>query len=242
MPMPTPVQTPQTPPAPPTVPPSVVGPVQPIPTMVTPPMEVLQAQAQAIVLQINSLREQQRAILRGLRTGDAQARTVTMGQLNQVNAQLTQLTTELAGVQAQIGIRQGVTGRTFPPTMPVRGRGMDPDVVAGLWFAFILAVLMPISIGIARRIWRGKPAPAPVRNDDSTQRLERLEQAIDTIAVEIERISESQRFMTRIMSDRPATAGASSPAASVVDPQPIRALGAGPMEAVRVAEREAVKQ
>ena len=119
---------------------------------------------------------------------------------------------------------------------------MDPDVVAGLWFAFILAVLMPISIGIARRIWRGKPAPAPVRNDDSTQRLERLEQAIDTIAVEIERISESQRFMTRIMSDRPATAGASSPAASVVDPQPIRALGAGPMEAVRVAEREAVKQ
>ena len=243
MPMPTPAQTQQTPPTPPIVPPPGAGFGSQAPNAITPPIEVLQAQAQAIGAQLGALREQQRAILRGLRTGDAQARAVSMGQLNQVNAQIAQLTTPLAGVQAQLAIREGATVvRTYPPTLP-RRPGMDPDLVAGMWFAFIFAVLMPISIGIARRIWRGRPAPAPVRNDDSTQRLERLEQAIDTIAVEIERISESQRFMTKIMADRPGAAAATSPAATpVVDSQPIRALGAGPMEPVRVAEREAVKQ
>lgn len=39
-------------------------------------------------------------------------------------------------------------------------------------------------------------------------RLERIEQAIDAMAVEIERISESQRFVTRVLSERPAEAPA----------------------------------
>jgi hypothetical protein len=33
-------------------------------------------------------------------------------------------------------------------------------------------------------------------------RLERMEQAIDAIAVEVERISEGQRFTTRLLSER----------------------------------------
>lgn len=35
-----------------------------------------------------------------------------------------------------------------------------------------------------------------------TSRLERMEQAIDSIAVEVERISESQRFTTKLLSDK----------------------------------------
>jgi hypothetical protein len=36
----------------------------------------------------------------------------------------------------------------------------------------------------------------------AAQRLERLEQAVDTIAIEIERISENQRFTTKLLSER----------------------------------------
>jgi hypothetical protein len=36
-------------------------------------------------------------------------------------------------------------------------------------------------------------------------RLERMEQAVDAIAIEIERISEGQRFTTRLLSDRATT-------------------------------------
>jgi hypothetical protein len=37
---------------------------------------------------------------------------------------------------------------------------------------------------------------------DVTDRLERMEQAIDAIAVEVERIAEGQRFTTRLLSER----------------------------------------
>ncbi len=35
----------------------------------------------------------------------------------------------------------------------------------------------------------------------SNELLDRIEQAVDTIAVEIERVSENQRFMTRLMTE-----------------------------------------
>jgi hypothetical protein len=37
---------------------------------------------------------------------------------------------------------------------------------------------------------------------ETTARIERIEQAVDAIAIEIERISEGQRFTTRLLSDR----------------------------------------
>src|SRR5205085_10522159 len=64
-------------------------------------------------------------------------------------------------------------------------------------------VLFPIAISIARNIWRRGSLPAAARPDrESTQRLERMEQAMDAIAIEIERVSEGQRFVTRLLSEQ----------------------------------------
>jgi hypothetical protein len=49
------------------------------------------------------------------------------------------------------------------------------------------------------------------------QRMERMEQALDAIAVEVERISEGQRFTTRLLSER-LKEPAALPAASPADP------------------------
>ena len=60
----------------------------------------------------------------------------------------------------------------------------------------------PIARAIARRIERGvggSPAGLP---NDVTARLERMEQAIDAIAVEVERISEGQRFTSKLLAGR----------------------------------------
>ena len=43
------------------------------------------------------------------------------------------------------------------------------------------------------------------RLDEITQRLARLEQAVDATAVEVERISEGQRFTTKLLADRSIT-------------------------------------
>lgn len=64
-------------------------------------------------------------------------------------------------------------------------------------------VLFPLAIASARNIWRRGSLPAATRPDrESAQRLERMEQAMDAIAIEIERVSEGQRFVTRLLSEQ----------------------------------------
>lgn len=41
------------------------------------------------------------------------------------------------------------------------------------------------------------------RSIELEARLERIEQAVDTIAVEMERIGEGQRFVTKLLAERP---------------------------------------
>jgi hypothetical protein len=49
---------------------------------------------------------------------------------------------------------------------------------------------------------------------DLARRIERMEQTLDAVAIEVERISEGQRFTTRLLSDSTAR-GEASPIASV---------------------------
>ena len=56
-----------------------------------------------------------------------------------------------------------------------------------------------------RRVWRrrrdrGRPATVAAAAGDD-QRYDRLSQAVDAIAVEVERIGEGQRFVTQLLSE-----------------------------------------
>ncbi len=64
----------------------------------------------------------------------------------------------------------------------------------------IFAIGIPIARAIGRKIDRA-PSQAPLPGD-LTMRLERMEQAIESIAIEVERISEGQRFTTKLLSER----------------------------------------
>ena len=78
--------------------------------------------------------------------------------------------------------------------------------IDGVWIpilaiscAPIIAIGMPIARAYARRLEAKPVAAIP---SDVSARLERMEQAIDTIAIEVERISEGQRFTTRLLAER----------------------------------------
>lgn len=82
---------------------------------------------------------------------------------------------------------------------------------------------MPLAIAYARRIWKraGRPS-SPEMPADMTDRLSRMEQAIDAVAVELERVGEGQRYVTRVFGESQ------------------RALGGGAAEPVAVRQREAM--
>ena len=108
-------------------------------------------------------------------------------------------------VQAELA-RRGREG--FPvigvPPFPGSGPQMPEGVViiSVAFFAMcaVIAIGVPIVRAIARRMDK-RNAAAPATDAETRGRLERIEQAVDAIAVEVERISEGQRFTTKIISE-----------------------------------------
>jgi hypothetical protein len=104
------------------------------------------------------------------------------------------------------------------PRMPVITRQEVEKAGIG---AFLL--MFPLVLALARRIWvRGGPRMQPTIDLESSPRLQRLEEAVEAIAVEVERIGEGQRFATKLLSER------------LADPQPKRATPAESSSARRI--------
>ena len=106
-------------------------------------------------------------------------------------------------------------GPTIPaapqPRSPAAPQTMDPNIPEIIAeFAFVgvatLAALSAIGVGIhayIRRMRRNDAQlPRVVAHADGEDRLARIEQAVDAIAIEVERIAEGQRFLTKLQTDR----------------------------------------
>lgn len=80
---------------------------------------------------------------------------------------------------------------------------MGPEIIVPLG-AFATAVICAIGIPIARAYSRRVDAESrnPRLPTEVTDRLERMEHALDSIAIEVERITEGQRFTTKLLSER----------------------------------------
>ncbi len=132
---------------------------------------------------------------------------------------------------AQIELDIAETGRALTTSVaPIAGTEaprfqglLSSGQVTGISIVFTIFVLAPLAAAYARRMLKRTAQPAaPSLSGTDAQRLERMEQAIDTIAIEIERISEGQRFVTQLMGD------------------PSRTLKAAPMEPIKMPEKDAV--
>jgi len=79
---------------------------------------------------------------------------------------------------------------------------MGPEIVIPLG-AFACAIILAIGVPLARAYSRRMDAESknPRLPTDVTNRLERMEQAIEAVAIEVERISEGQRFTTKLLSE-----------------------------------------
>jgi len=223
-----------------------VPPVPPVTPVEAPaaqgPATLSGLQAQAIELQIqlagvraqwNGLRAQLDQMLR-----TNPARPGVQQKWADVGVQKAQLEGDLARVQAQIAQMTGVPVVGGRP-QGARGPRINPGIPIGA--ILFMVMLVPLSLAWAKRIARGGPRPSALTRD-AVERLERMEQAIDTVAIEVERISEGQRFVTKILAERPKRAGnANASQPSAAEPQP-RALGAGPAEPIQVQQREEVRE
>ena len=156
-----------------------------------------QAQQQAQ----RELQQAQREVQQAQREAQqAQQEAQRAAQQAQREAQqaVRQMQAELARNTAREG--QPVPFPPFPPGGPQIPEGAVVISVAFFVMCAVIAIGLPIVRAITRRMDR-RNAAVPNADADMRDRLERIEQAVDAIAVEVERISEGQRFTTKIISE-----------------------------------------
>ena len=153
-----------------------------------------------------------------------------------IEQRIAQLDQRIMSIEADIAQNGRLLASAPPSSLPVStetggGSGapmnLNPGQVTGIAVVGTIFVLFPIAMATARNIWRrgSRPAAAPI-STESAERMERLEQAVDAIAIEVERVSEGQRFMTRLLTE------GSAPALSV---------GQKMAEPVRLPDRESLR-
>jgi hypothetical protein len=178
--------------------------------------------------QRNELANSRLLIARRLREGNA-APGADLGGLER---RIAQIDKDILDVEQQIRVADAAVARAAG----VPGAAVEPDFFANERFnqlantavgaLFVLVVLLPISMAIARRIWRRGAAMMTAIPRELAERLGRIEDAVESTALEVERIGEGQRFVTHLFMEN----------------GPPNALGAGAMEPSELRERERVRR
>jgi len=81
------------------------------------------------------------------------------------------------------------------------------DIVQAVGTTLVFCIVgLPLARSFAR--WIDRRGTSPAIPTEVASRLSNIENAVETVAVEVERISEGQRFTTRLLNDRAANANA----------------------------------
>ena len=185
--------------------------------------EGLRAQRNELRSQLENLEDKRRDLSQRLEepmVGGADRKGLEQ-RITEIDQRISATDKLIAESEMQIARAAGVPGAVVPPK-PIPRQG-PPEEVFILGGMFIVIVLLPLSIAMARRIWRRGVATITKLPAELTERLTRLEQGMDAIAVEVERIGEGQRYMSRLFGEDGS----------------LRAIGAGAAEPVEVKAREA---
>ena len=102
------------------------------------------------------------------------------------------------GTPAPVGTP--VVGVQFDPENMIPPQAETISIAFFIMFATII-IGYPLMRAFARRIERGTPVAAPI-SPEVRDHLNHISQSVDAIAIEVERISEAQRFTTKMLAER----------------------------------------
>jgi hypothetical protein len=168
---------------------------------------------EAFRIKLNDLREElqdaasrRNSIAERLPRADEGARQGMLDRLRVLDDRIVSLEREITVTGQQL------TNAPHSALVAARGQSPDPAQIAQQITGDIVPIvaivtvffLAPIAFAISRLIWKRATAPSrPAVTDQATQqRLEQIQQSVDTIAIEVERISEGQRFVTKLLNER----------------------------------------
>ncbi len=184
--------------------------------------EALRAQRRELTRQLETLESTRQQVTSGLQdqTISAADRSGLQQRMTAIDKQIASLDEEIAAANAQVAKAAAIPGAIIEePPPPNNG---PPEEAYALFGIFIVVVLFPLSFAFARRIWRRSAKVVTTFPKELADRLSRLEQTVESSAVEIERIGEGQRFLTRLFTEGP---GARAVGAAAQQQLPVGSAG-----------------
>jgi hypothetical protein len=162
---------------------------------------LLKAREKELNNQLNEVKDRRDELSQQLQQqGSGAERAAIDARIGILDQRMLQIESDLATVGRDLVATAPASIAEPPPRYYYRG--YDEGAMwgagfmgAGLTFALFIPLLIRT---FRRRRHLQTPTPLPALGGE---RIERMEQAIDTIAVEIERVSENQRFMTRLLTE-----------------------------------------
>ena len=130
--------------------------------------------------------------------------------LKELNTRIIDMEKQLHRADAEVAGAAGVPGATVSEPRAIRNGPPDGVAIIGTVFGGIATVIL--TVAFARRLWKGTTKVVSQIPAALEARLTRFEQSIDAVAIEIERVSEGQRFLTKVLSDQNPRALGEGPA------------------------------
>jgi hypothetical protein len=177
----------------------------------------LRAQREALSDQLTSVSARRSQLASEIRNrSDEATRGGLEERLRLLDNRLLQLETDLASTGRQLA---SAPSGLIAGTEPARPQGGGDDFEEGLMVGgFLVSAFFAVVYFFQRRRWKRGGTALPAQfGGEAGQRLERLENGMEAIAIEIERVSEGQRFVTRLLSEpqpslgKPLRVGQSAP-------------------------------
>ena len=164
-------------------------------------LEALRERRAELSEQLESAAARRAEIAKEIDLSQGAARTGLEQRMSVLDQRILQLENDIAETGRQL--TSAPAGLIAATQNPFTEAGIDPNMIEKVSVLFTLFVLAPLAVGAAYLMFRRANRPPTPRGSrgDSSDRLERLESSVDAIAVEIERISEGQRFVTRLLTE-----------------------------------------
>ena len=168
--------------------------------------EALKARGRELANQLEGLQDRRGELAQRLQQQegaplDDADRAGLRSQLADVDQRIASVNKQIASTDEAIAQAAGIPGAIQPEKPPVRNG--PPDEVFIIPIVFTIFVLFPLAIAWARRLWKKPVAgPAPIP-PELLERMSRIEHAVESVAEEVERIGEGQRFVTKLFAEGP---------------------------------------
>jgi hypothetical protein len=185
--------------------------------------EGLRAQRKELTNQLDELQSTRRDItgqLEDIAAGSPDRKPLE-ARITDIDSRITSADHLLAANATDIAKAAAIPGAVVEAPRVIDDRPPEEAYVLGGMFMVI--VFLPLSIAWARRIWRRSSAVVTSFPREIGERLLRMEQALEATSVEVERIGEGQRFLTRLFTEGEGTRAIGGGAAQPIERKSVKA-------------------